>query len=83
MGTIQTIAGFYTYFVVLNDYGFKTRFLWQLGNEQGTIPMYGDVYDPLAGPCRGNSNCMKGMEMRAIEQATEKDGWVDLRLFYH
>ena len=35
MGTIQTIAGFYTYFVVLNDYGFKPRLLWQIGNETG------------------------------------------------
>jgi len=28
MGTIQTVAAFYTYFIVMNDYGFKPRMLW-------------------------------------------------------
>lgn len=45
--------------------------------------MFGDVYNPLAGPCKGNSNCEKGLEMRSIRQASENDGWIDLRLFYH
>jgi len=38
MGTIQTIAGFYTYFIVLNDYGFKPGMLWNIGSRLGTEP---------------------------------------------
>jgi len=64
MGTIQTIAGFYTFFIVLNDYGFKPSILWNIGNRLGTEPKFGDIYNPLAGPCKGNSNCGLGMPMR-------------------
>jgi sodium/potassium-transporting ATPase subunit alpha len=63
IGTIQTIAGFYTYFIVLNDYGFKPRLLWQIGNVKGTPPSFGDIYNPLAGLCQGNTNCDKGLSM--------------------
>lgn len=44
----------------MNDYGFKPRMLWQINSETGTEPAFGDVYDPLSGPCKGNSNCLIG-----------------------
>ena len=31
VGTFETISAFYTYFYVLNDYGFKPRITWQYG----------------------------------------------------
>ncbi len=66
MGIIQCSAGFYTFFVVMNDYGFKTRILWQIGNEPGTEPVFGDVYNPMDGVCKGNTNCNLAAPMRAV-----------------
>jgi len=50
---------------------------------QGTEPMLGDMYNPMAGPCKGNSNCEKGFGMRTIDQTTPHDEWIDLRMFWH
>ena len=46
MGEIQTYAGFYTYFVVLNDYGIKPASLLFLTIRRGVEPAKGDVYNP-------------------------------------
>ena len=83
VGTFETISAFYTYFIVLNDYGFKPWFTWLYGQQYGTEPAHGDVYSPLAGPCKGNSNCNLGARMWHINQVTNADNWIDQRLFFH
>jgi len=83
MGILENTGAFYTWFVVLNDYGFKPWILWELANIVGTPPKFGDVYNPMAGPCKGNSICEAGGEMWIINQQTNTDNWIDLRLFWH
>ncbi len=83
IGTIETIGAFYAWFIVINDYVVKPRTLWLIGTELGTAPKVGDVYNPMAGPCLGNSNCNEGNKMRVINQLAFSDGWIDLRLFFH
>ena len=46
MGEIQTYAGFYTYFVILNDYGIKPVTLLSMTIRSGIEPGKGDVYNP-------------------------------------
>lgn len=46
IGEIETYAGFYSYFVVLNDYGIKPTTLYQLTMKTGIEPNPWDVYDP-------------------------------------
>lgn len=45
MGEIQTYAGFYAYFVVLNDYGIKPATLLSMTIWKGIEPAKGDIYD--------------------------------------
>ena len=43
IGMVQMISGFYTYFWVMLDYGFKPQLLFGLNRIQGTIPGTGEV----------------------------------------
>lgn len=54
-GTIQAFAGMFTYFYVMNDYGFKPNTLLNLATQTGYVPDNNDVYDPNL-PNQGNSN---------------------------
>ena len=83
MGFLENLAGFYAYLVVLNDYGIKPATLIGLTTKLGIEPALGDSYDPLGGPCKGNSNCLLGLETRRLDMATNRDGWFDMRLFYY
>jgi sodium/potassium-transporting ATPase subunit alpha len=38
IGVVQALAGFYTYFLVMLDYGFKPGFLFFLAREDGYLP---------------------------------------------
>src|SRR5690606_16769803 len=44
-GMIQALAGMFTYFYVLNDYGMKPHGLVFIIQEQGYFPKDEDVYD--------------------------------------
>ena len=46
IGIIQAAAGFYTYFLVMNDYGFKPHTLFGMVPEKRQYPNPGDAYDP-------------------------------------
>lgn len=46
IGIMQAIAGFYTYFLVMNDYGFKPGALFFLADEEGFKPAEDDIYRP-------------------------------------
>ena len=55
IGMIQASAGFFTYFYILSDYGFRPSTLLFLANINGFRPAPGDIYNPDA-ENRGNSN---------------------------
>lgn len=54
-GSMQAVAGMYTYFYVMNDYGFRPDCLLFLNSETGYFPKSTDVYNPNL-PNFGNSN---------------------------
>ena len=83
LGWLEVIGGFYTYFVILNDYGIKPATLLGLTTNYGIQPAEGDIYNPLAGICKGNSNCLIGAETRKLDMTTNRDGWFDMRLFFY
>jgi len=54
-GALQSFAGMFTYFYVMNDYGYKFSTLVFLNLVPGFYPNDNDIYDPVA-PNLGNSN---------------------------
>lgn len=80
---IQMSAGMYTYFLVMNDYGFKPTTLLGLAGTEGIYPNDNDVYNPAAGPCKGNTKCAAGAQHDTLEYNNASDNDVDVRLFYH
>jgi sodium/potassium-transporting ATPase subunit alpha len=54
-GIVQALGGMYTYFHVMNDYGFKPHSLVSLILEWGYYPDGSDVYNPDE-PNFGNTN---------------------------
>merc|ERR1711990_1118012 len=54
IGIVQASAGFFTYFYMLNDYGFKPETLFGLIQVTGFYPAHEDVYNP-AEPFKGNT----------------------------
>jgi hypothetical protein len=45
---IQASAGFYTWFLIMNDYGFTPSVLFGLNSRVGYFPADNDVYNPYA-----------------------------------
>ena len=79
LGMIETAGCMFTYFFVMNDYGFKPATLFGLVDEEGTYPNPGDRYDPTQ-PRKGNTN-ISG-EKTTLTWNTNEDKNVDVRLFY-
>lgn len=79
IGLIQASAGFYTYFIVMNDYGFKPATLFGLVIKESRMPNDTDVYNPLMAN-KGNTGT--GDE-DVFDWLTDADAEVDLRLFYN
>jgi len=48
IGIVQASAGFFTYFYMLNDYGFRPETLFGLIQVTGFYPTHKDQYDPSA-----------------------------------
>jgi sodium/potassium-transporting ATPase subunit alpha len=48
IGVIQASAGVFTYFYVLNDYGFRPGYIPGLSNFKAPFPNKNDKYDPTA-----------------------------------
>ena len=80
IGVMQTSAAFFTYFVVMNDYGFKPHSLFYLVLKQGILPNTGDVYDHSLQNF-GNTNA-NGDKM-VLDWSDSQNNQIDLRLFYH
>ena len=83
IGMIQASAGFYTYFLIMNDFGFKPLTLFGLAPQVGSLPHLDDEYTPLAGPCKGNRKCDEGADRRNLEYNSRLENWVDVRLYYY
>jgi sodium/potassium-transporting ATPase subunit alpha len=80
IGMVQASAGFYTHFIVMNDYGYKPGTLFGLALEEGTKPNSTDIYNPDM-PQKGNTNYSGNEEV--FEFNTDDDNDVDVRLFFH
>jgi hypothetical protein len=70
----------YTFFYVLNDYGFKPNTVVNLAQALGFVPDAYDVYDPQT-PNYGNSNFNRNNYGRNPNWGHTQDSWLDLRLF--
>jgi sodium/potassium-transporting ATPase subunit alpha len=77
IGITQAASGFYTYFVIMNDYGFKPATLLGLVPKEGDLPNKSDRYDPALDR-KGNTK----FDPYTFEWNKNDDKEVDLRLFY-
>ena len=71
----------YTYFYVLNDFGYKLNTLMFLNLAKGYEPDPSDSYNPEL-PNFGNSNYGKGNYFRSIAWGQSDDAQIDVRLFF-
>jgi hypothetical protein len=78
---MQQFGGFFIYFFVMNDYGFRPGTLLGLNNELGYFPANTDVYNPNL-PNNGNSNYGNIEFKSQLEWLANFNGKVDVRLFY-
>lgn len=81
-GALQACAGMFTYFWVMNDYGFKPLSLLFLNDREGYYPKRSDVYDPEM-PNYGNSNYGNMNERGVITWGMNYETTMDARLFYY
>src|SRR5690606_7781962 len=79
IGLIQAASGFYTYFIVMNDYGFKPATLFGMVTIESRYPEDSDVYNPNA-TNKGNTGTG---DKEQFEWNTDSKNDVDARLFYH
>ena len=77
---MQAAAGFFTYFYIMNDYGYKPGTLFGLAGEDGYRPLETDVYNPNL-ESRGNSNYKK-IEATKLDMVTTRQSATDVRLFF-
>ena len=79
IGIVQAFSGFFTYFVVMNDYGFKPATLIGLIYVKGRLPASGDTYSPLLAN-KGNKGTATD---DTIDWNVDDHNNVDMRLFYY
>jgi len=83
IGITQAAAGFFTYFYIMNDYGFKPGVLFGLAAEDGWIPANDDVYSSGVAS-RGNSNYKAGKEGDGtLDMVTPRMSAIDVRLYFY
>ena len=87
IGITQAAAGFFTYFYIMNDYGFKPGVLFGLAAEKGFHPKDTDVYYPIGTNTdtwrNGNNNYRaSGDGESALDMITNRESGVDVRLFF-
>jgi hypothetical protein len=78
---IQQAGGVFTYFFVMNDYGFRPGTLFNLNYEYGYWPKSSDVYNPNL-PNNGNTNYGNPEFYSKMDWLKNEYGAIDLRLFY-
>ena len=97
IGIVQAAAGFFTYFYIMNDYGFTPGALFGLTQIKSYVPLDSDVYNPAL-KYKGNT-CVaiaKGeatavgaaaklcaeKEEDVLDMLTSQMGAIDVRLFF-
>jgi sodium/potassium-transporting ATPase subunit alpha len=81
LGVTEIFGGHYTYFYVLNDFGFPPEKLFGLNFAMGCEPNPTDVYNPLD-PNAGNTNLL-GCSEAAPDWVNGDNSKVDLRLWFY
>ena len=89
IGVIQAAAGLFTYFCIMNDYGFTPYSLFGLTTEKSYRPLDSDVYSPNH-PFKGNScadrnHIAKGCQdhhEETFDMLTGSMSSIDVRLFF-
>ena len=81
IGILQAVSAFFTYFVVMNDYGFKPAVLFGLVTKNGQEPNSGDVYNPLHSNGRKGNTNINGSNSEFNWNVDTKSN-IDLRLYY-
>ncbi|CAI2369776.1 unnamed protein product [Moneuplotes crassus] len=86
IGVIQAFAGLYTYFIVMNDYGFKPSTLIGLAGKKGIIPNSYDEYNPSVGTqttvIRGNTRVNSEIPQKFNFNSLDNNS-IDLRLYFY
>jgi len=84
LGIIEVFGAIYTYFYVMNDYGFPVDLLFGLVLKEGCEPAEGDVYNP-DDDFRGNSHKRKDPSCSTDVPgwATGKNAKSDLRVWFY
>ena len=80
IGMVQAAAGFFTYFYIMNDYGFTPGVLFGLAAEEGILPKDTDQYNPN-NTDRGNTNYKDGSR-EILDMISFKQSGIDVRLFF-
>ena len=81
IGVVQAAAGFFTYFYIMNDYGYKPQVLFGLAAEKGYHPNDTDVYDPRL-TTKGNTNWKPEESDDTLDMLTPRESGLDVRLFF-
>jgi len=81
MGILEAAAGMFTYFYVMNDYGFKPMTVLFLNDLKGYYPDPNDVYNPDL-PNFGNSNYGNSAFHSIVNWGLSYQSTMDTRLFY-
>jgi len=92
VGWIQSFSGFFTYFIIMYDFGFLPKTLPGLALKEGYTHAKGDMYDPTNTKNLGNSyvtGCSGGSiqynkpgEKKIPDWLYLKELHTDLRMFY-
>jgi sodium/potassium-transporting ATPase subunit alpha len=80
MGCFQSMAGYFVYFTIMNDYGFSPQNLWFFAlSKSGTKPNLNDTYDPNR-KNRGNTGDKTEAQ---VDWTTTGDAKYDLRVWFY
>ena len=76
-GIVQSCSAVFTFIIVMHDYGFQPKTLYNLLNEKGVKPNSTDVYN-ASNSTKGNTNTSTASSTNDLT-----DNSYDLRLYYY
>lgn len=80
-GSFQAMAGMYSYFQIMNDFGFKINNILFINQDLGYEPNKSDLYDPFQ-PNMGNTNYGKEDSRGLMSWNLSANAAIDTRLFF-
>ena len=85
LGIVEVFGAMYTYFYVMNEYGFPVDILFGLVLKEGCKPAPGDKYNPDDEVYRGNTNKRLNPDCSGDvpDWATGDNAKDDLRVWFH